>query len=327
MHRRPLKIARSALASLALAAVAVTAQGQTFPVKPVTLLVPWSAGGSTDIVMRALAEATSKYLGQQVLIENRPGAGGTLGAAALARESKGDGYTLSQIPISVFRVPHLNKTPYDPLADITYVIGISGYTFGVAVRSDAPQKSWAELLAFAKANPGKVSYGTPGTNTSLHITMEEIAFRQGIKWTHVPYKGASDNMAALLGGHIDASADATGWGPFVDAGKARLLVTWGANRTKRWPDVPTLKELGFGVVSNSPYGIGGPKNMDPRVVKILHDAFRRGMEDPVHLAALEKYDQELAYLSTEDYAKYARETFAAEKATMDRMRVTESGPR
>jgi tripartite-type tricarboxylate transporter receptor subunit TctC len=313
------------LAACAIAPAALAQQ--QFPVKPVTLLVPWSAGGSTDIVMRALAEATTKYLGQQVLIENRPGAGGTLGAAALARESKGDGYTLAQIPISVFRVPHMNKTPYDPLADITYILGISGYTFGVVVRSDSPHRTFAEFLAAAKANPGKVSYGTPGALTSLHITMEEIAFRQGIKWTHIPYKGASDNMAALLGGHIEASADATGWGPFVDAGKARLLATWGTGRTKRWPDAPTLKELGFGIVSNSPYGIGGPKNMEPRVVKILHDAFKRGMEDPIHLAALEKYDQELAYLSSEDYAKYARETFAAEKATMERMKQTDTGPR
>lgn len=311
------------VAGLAVIAALAPAAGlaQPFPVKPVTLIVPWSAGGSTDIVMRALAEATGKHLGQPILIENRPGAGGTLGAAAMAQQSRGDGYLLTQVPISVFRVPHINKTPYDPMTDLSYIIGISGYTFGVVVRADSPHRSWQEFLAFAKANPSKIAYGTPGANTSLHITMEEIAFRNGIKWTHVPYKGASDNVGALVGGHIDASADATGWGPFVDAGKARLLVTWGANRTRRWPNVPTLREVGTGIVSNSPYGIAGPKNMDPRVLRILHDAFKRGMEDPIHMAALEKYDQELAYLSPEDYAKYARETFAAEKATMDRMKA------
>lgn len=126
-------------------------------------------------------------------------------------------------------------------------------------------------------------------------------------------------MTGLLGGHVDAAADATGWGPHVDAGKMRLLVTWGEKRTKRWPDVPTLKELGYDIVSNSPYGIGAPKGMDPKVVKVLHDAFKKGMEDPAHTSVLEKYDQELWYLSSEDYARYARETFAAEKATMTRM--------
>ncbi len=306
--------------ALALAASAGAALGQGFPNKAVTLICPWPAGGATDITMRALAETTAKHLGQPVIIENKPGAGGTLGAVALTN-ARPDGYTLSQIPLGVFRIPHITKTNYDPLSDITYVVGVSGYTFGVVVRVDAPWKTWDEYVAFAKANPDKISYGSPGANTSLHITMEEIAFKQGIKWVHVPYKGAAESMAALLGGHIVSSADSTTWGAHVDAGKMRLLATWGEKRTKRWPEVPTLKELGYGIVSNSPYGIGGPKGMDPQVIRILHDAFKKGMEDPAHIAVLEKYDQELAYLSTEEYTRYARDTFAAEKATMERLKA------
>ena len=303
----------------AAAAFAAAVSAQQFPTKPVTLICPWPAGGSTDVTMRVLAETTAKYLGQPVIIENKPGASGTLGVGAMLN-ARPDGYTLTQVPISVFRLPHMEKTPFDPIADLTYVLGVSGYTFGVVVRAEAPWKNWNEFVAFAKANPDKVSYGTPGANTSLHITMEEIAFKQGIKWTHVPHKGNAPSMAALLGGHIDSAADSTGWGPHVNAGKMRLLVVWGEKRTKRWPDVPTLREVGIDIVSNSPYGLAGPKGMDPAVVKTLHDAFKKGMEDPVHLAVMEKYDQELWYLSTADYAKYARETFAAEKATMDRMR-------
>ena len=303
----------------AAAAFAAAVSAQQFPTKPVTLICPWPAGGSTDVTMRVLAETTAKYLGQPVIIENKPGASGTLGVGAMLN-ARPDGYTLTQVPISVFRLPHMEKTPFDPIADLTYVLGVSGYTFGVVVRAEAPWKNWNEFVAFAKANPDKVSYGTPGANTSLHITMEEIAFKQGIRWTHVPHKGNAPSMAALLGGHIDSAADSTGWGPHVNAGKMRLLVVWGEKRTKRWPDVPTLREVGIDIVSNSPYGLAGPKGMDPAVVKTLHDAFKKGMEDPVHLAVMEKYDQELWYLSTADYAKYARETFAAEKATMDRMR-------
>ena len=304
----------------ALFALAAGAAAQPFPTKPVTLICPWPAGGSTDITMRALAEATAKYLGQQVIIENKPGAGGTLGAVALLN-ARPDGYTVSQIPLGVFRVPHLEKTAYDPLKDFTYLLGVSGYTFGVVVPADSPYKSFSDLVAFAKANPDKIAYGTPGANTSLHVTMEEIAWNQGIKWVHIPHKGNAPNMLAILGGQVNAAADATGWGPHVDAGKLRLLVTWGDKRTKRWPSVPTLQELGFGIVSNSPYGLAGPKAMDPKVVQILHDAFRKGAEDPIHLAALEKYDQDLWYRSSEDYAKYARETFAAEKATMERLKA------
>ena len=302
--------------------VAASAFAQEFPSRPVTLIVPWPAGGSTDIAMRALATSTEKYLGQPIVVENKPGAAGTLGASAMIN-AKPDGYTITQIPITVFRYPHMAQVGYDPLADLTYIIGISGYTFGVVVRADAPWKTWQDLVAYAKANPGKLSYGTPGANTSLHVTMEDIAQRDGLQWVQVPYKGNADSMTALLGGHIQAAADSTGWGTHVDAGKMRLLVTWGEKRTKRWPDVPTLKELGYDIVSTSPYGIAGPKGMDPKVAKVLHDAFRKGMEDAGHRQAMDKLDQDLLYMSPEDYAKFARTTFAAEKATMARLMATQ----
>jgi tripartite-type tricarboxylate transporter receptor subunit TctC len=298
---------------------------QDFPARPVTLIVPWPAGGSTDLAMRALTTATEKYLGQSIVIENRPGAAGTLGATAMTT-AKPDGYSVTQVPITVFRIPHMTKAGYDPLTDLTYLIGVSGYTFGVVVRADAPWKTWEELVTFAKANPGKLSYGTPGANTSLHVTMEDIAYRYGIKWTHVPFRGNADNMQALLGGHIDASADATGWSPHVEAGKMRLLVTWGGERTKRWRDVPTLKELGYDVVSTSPYGIAGPKGMDAKVTKVLHDAFKKGMEDAIHMQAMEKFDQDLIYMSGDEYAKFARDTFAAERTTMARLLATQKAP-
>jgi tripartite-type tricarboxylate transporter receptor subunit TctC len=305
----------------ALAASAALAQ--SFPSRPVTLIVPWPAGGSTDQVMRALATATEKYLGQSIGGENKGGAGGILGATALVT-AKPDGYTVSQMPITVFRLPHSTKVAFDPLNDFTYLIGVSGYTFGVVVRSDAPWKTWQELIDYAKANPGKLTYGTPGANTSLHVTMEDIAYRFGIKWTHVPYRGNADNMQALLGGHVDISADATGWGPHVDAGKMRLLATWGPQRTKRWSNVPTLKELGFDIVSASPYGIAAPKGLEPQVAKILHDAFKKGMEDPIHVQAMEKFDQDLIYMSSEEYAKYARQAFDEEKSTAARLATTQS---
>ena len=196
---------RRLIIGVAVAAFAAAASAQQFPAKPVTLICPWPAGGSTDGSLRALAEATAKYLGQPIIIDNKPGASGSLGAVAMLN-AKPDGYTLTQVAISVLRLPHIQKTPYDPIADLTYIIGVSGYTFGVVVRSDAPWKTWAEFVAYAKANPDKVTYGTPGANTSLHITMEEIGFKQGLKWLHVPYKGAP-TMVGLLGGHIVSSAE------------------------------------------------------------------------------------------------------------------------
>ena len=292
-------------AGFALAAAVVAAPAQNFPARPVSLIVPWPAGGSTDVSMRALATATEKHLGQSIVIENRPGGSGTLAPGQMAATAKPDGYTIAQIPITVFRFPFMTKTTFEPSTDFTYIIGVSGYTFGVVVREDAPWTTFQQLVADAKANPGKINYGTPGAGTSLHITMEQIAKQQGIKWTHVPFKGNADAMNALLGGHIHAVADSSGWAQLVNAGRFRLLVTWGAARTKNWPDVPTLRDIGIDMVSNSPFGIAGPRGMEARTVKILHDAFKKGLEEPAYAATMAKLDQELFYLSSEDYQKFA----------------------
>ena len=136
---------------------------------------------------------------------------------------------------------------------------------------------------------------------------------------HIPYKGNADLVQALLGGHVMAQSDASGWDKYVDGGQMRLLVTFGENRTKRWPNVPTAKELGYGVVSSSPYGIVGPKGMDPAVVKKLHDAFRKASSDPRHVELLEQINQELWYRSSDEYAAWARDTFVREGQLVDRL--------
>ena len=298
-------VLRTVLAAGFALAASVGAQAQNFPARPVTLIVPWPAGGSTDVGMRALASAAEKHLGQSIVVENRPGGSGTLGPGQMAATARPDGYTIAQIPITVFRFPFMTKTTFDPSTDFTYIIGVSGYTFGVVVRDDAPWKSFQDLTADAKSNPGKINYGTPGAGTSLHITMEQIARQQGIKWTHVPFKGNAESMNALLGGHIHVVADSSGWAQLVNAGRFRLLVTWGVARTKNWPDVPTLREIGIDMVSNSPFGIAGPKGMDPKIVRVLHDAFKKGLEEPSYAAAVANLDQELFYLSSEDYQNFA----------------------
>lgn len=295
-----------------------TASAQQFPVKPITLICPWPAGGSSDLVMRAFAESVSKQLGQQVVIENRPGASGTMGAGALMN-AQPDGYTLTQLPISVFRIPHINKTPFDPLKDITYIINVTGYTFGLVVRADAPWKDLSEFVAYAKANPEKITYGTPGAGTTPHLAVEQFALKAGIKLSHIPFKGFAENMQSLLGGHTMALSDSTGWAPHVDAGKARILATYGSKRTKRWPQVPTLLDAGYDTVSDSPFGFGGPKGMDPKVVKILHDAFHKAMDDPKVLAMLEKFDQPVIYMNGDDYTKFAKKTFVEERALIERL--------
>jgi tripartite-type tricarboxylate transporter receptor subunit TctC len=295
-----------------------SAQAQAFPSRPIKYICPWTVGGTTDIVMRLLAESAGKALGQTVLVENRPGAGGTLGAVELIN-ARPDGYTLAQLPISVFRIPHMQKVQFDVLKDFTWIACLTGYTFGLVVRADSPITNVKELVDFARANPGKFSFGSPGTGTSPHLVLEEFSAKAGVQLQHVPFKGVADGMQALMGGHIMGHSDSTGWGPHVDAGRLRLLATYGSKRTKRWPHVPTLEELGYQTVSDSPFGVCGPKNMDPAVVKTLHDAFKKTLDDPQIIASFDKYDQPTIYMDTATYTQYARNTFLAEKATIDRL--------
>ncbi len=312
-----LSMTRSLL--LVLLVFTAGAWAQAYPERPISLIVPWPAGGGTDVAMRTLAEVLGKQLNTRIVVENKPGAGGTIGPAGMAANSRADGYTIAQIPITMMRYPHMQKVSWDVFRDFSWIIGVTGYTFGVVVRADSPWKTWKDFVAYAKANPDKVTYGTPGPGTSLHMTMQEIAAKEGIKWVHVPFKGNADATAALMGGHITASADSTGWAEHIQSGRFRLLVTWGAVRTRRWPDVPTLKESGYNIVSNSPYGIAGPKGMDPKHVKLLHDAIKKAIDDPGYQKVLERLDQENYYLSTEDYARQVKLWYDEEKANVERV--------
>jgi tripartite-type tricarboxylate transporter receptor subunit TctC len=227
--------------------------------------------------------------------------------------ARADGYTITQILDTTFRAPFLRKTPFDPAKDFTYIIGVTDYTWGLVVRSDAPWTTFQQFLAYAKANPGKISYATTGAASTPQIAMELIARQQSIKWVAVPFRGNAEQITALLGGHIDAISSSTGWAPQVKAGKFRLLVTYGANRTQSWPDVPTLREVGIDMAINSPYGIGGPRAIDPSTVKTLHDAFKKGMAEPSFASTMRDLDQEFIYMSSEKYRNFALEQIAQEK--------------
>jgi tripartite-type tricarboxylate transporter receptor subunit TctC len=309
------------IAAPLLAAPAIAQQG--FPNRPIRLIVPWPPGGSTDNTMRVLAEIAGEKLGQPVIIENRAGATGTLGALAMAREEKGDGYLIGQMPISVFRLPAMSRRPnFDPMTDFSWIIHLTGYTFGLVVRADQPWQTWQEFIAHAKANPGKVTYGTPGVGSTLHLTMERIALEQGIDWLHIPFRGGADNIQAVLGGQTTANTDSTGWAPLVEDNRLRLLVVWTSERAKRFPDVPTLREVGIDIVADSPFGLAGPKNMDPGVVKVLHDAFKEALLHPRNIETLERFDMTPRYMNTEDYAKFAKQLNDEETAMVKRLNLT-----
>jgi tripartite-type tricarboxylate transporter receptor subunit TctC len=311
---------RGAAATLAAPAVAVRAQGEHFT-RPITLWVPWQPGGGTDLAMRVLAEAASHHLGQKVITQNKPGAGGTLVMPVL-QQAAPDGYTIGQMPQTVFRAPYMQKVLWDPIRDVTPILQLTGTTFGIVVAADSPIRTVDDVIVAARQaqQAGKpLTIATNGVGTTPHVTIDELFEQRGIKYVHVPYSGVSEQMLGVASGQVSVGVGATAFGPFVDQGKLRLLATFGDKRSKRWPQVPTLKELGYGITATSPYGLAGPRGMPADIVRILHDGFRTAMQEPAYIAELAKSDQELAYLSPADYAKACRDTYAAEKRVVERL--------
>ena len=283
----------------------LAAQAADYPAKPITFVLPYPAGGSTDLTTRALANAAKKYLGQPIIIENKPGGGATVGPTLLLTKPP-DGYTIGLITSGVTIAYHMGKLRFNPNDEITHIMRWGGYLFGIMVHADARWKTIQEFIQYSRENPQQVTYTSVGVGTSPHLAMEELALAAGnIQWIHVPSKGGSEASTALLGGHVEASSGSSGL-QLVDSGNFRLLATYTDHRSERYPQVPTLREIGYNVVSYSPLGIIGPKGIPKTITAKLHEAFKKAMEDPEFQAIMKKFDMSLLYLNPEDYENFFR---------------------
>lgn len=296
----------------------------TFPSRPITLWVPWPAGGATDQTLRLLADLAGRQLGQKVLVENRAGAGGTL-AMPILHQAAPDGYTIAQMPQPVLRAPYLQKLLWDPIRDTTPIIQLSGVTFGMLTHPRSSLKTLDDVFAYARSHPNTLTVATNGVGTTPHLVMDELMAKKGLAYVHVPYKGTAEQMLAVASGQVMVGINSTGFAPFVDSGSLHLMLTLGEQRSRRWPQVPTLKELGHGIVAMSPYGLAGPRGLPVAVVQVLHDAFKAALRDPAHVTELAKYDQEVAYLGPDDYGRALRDGYAAEKLNVERLGLARSG--
>jgi tripartite-type tricarboxylate transporter receptor subunit TctC len=313
-------------AALALASSAMPRAGASgeFPSHPITLWVPWPAGGATDVSLRLLAELASRSLGQRVLIENRGGAGGTL-AMPVLQLAEPDGYTIAQLPYPIFRAPHVQKVLWDPIRDVTPIIQISGVTFGLLVSATSRFRNLDELFTYALVHPGELSIATNGVGTTPHVVLEELFTARGLNYIHVPYKGTAEQLMAIASGQVMAGVNSSGFAPMVDAGRLRLLVSFAAQRSRRWPQVPVLRELGYDIVAQSPFGLGGPRGLHAPVVTVLHDAFKKAMFEPQFIQELAKYDQEPDYLGPVEYGQSCRTMYAKERAVVEKMGLARGG--
>jgi len=297
------------------------AQGK-FPDRPIRLIVPWPPGGSADAQLRSLAELAGRLFGQSVLVENRAGASGTLGAQFLTTQARPDGYTLGQMHLSIIRRAFIMRTsPWDPVNDFSHIIGLCGWMFGVVVKADGPIKSWADYVAYARANPGRLTYATSGIATTNHLAMEDLSTREQIELVHVPYRASNEAAVAVASGEVMSVADSSSWAPLVEGGQLRLICVWTAERSPRFPAVPTLRELGHDLVITSPYGISGPKGLDPGVVRALHDAFKTALMDPANAAVRAQFDMPLEYYGTEEYRGFVAQRAQYEQAMAKRLEL------
>lgn len=306
-------IGAAAAAAGALAAPAIVrAQTRWKPERPITIYNPFAAGGITDIHLRALTERLTKILGQQILIEAKPGAAGTL-APSLLMTAKPDGHTLACMAINSLRYPHYQQVTWDPVKDFTYITGLSGYTMGIVVRSDAPWQTIEDLIAAGKADPEKFTYGTSGVGGTGQLLMLEVEQATGARFTHVPYKGGAEWMPALLAGDINFLADASQWAPFVDEGKCRILAAATEARIPKYADRPTLKERGINAVGMSTYGLVGPKGLPEPIVQSLYEAFDSVNTEPATQVILNKFVQIPWRKNPKEYRAFAEEYFVSVK--------------
>jgi tripartite-type tricarboxylate transporter receptor subunit TctC len=314
---------RTLLASAALLAGAARAQPR-FPARPITVICPFSPGGTADVQLRVLCAAAGREIGQPMVVETRAGAAGTLGPASLLNSPK-DGYTLSfATAIALLRQPFIQPTRYDPAKDFSYIIGATRFECGLVVRADAPWKTLDEFLRDAKSKPGSISYGTAGTATAQHTAMLKLADKLGIEWTNVPYKGSGEVFNALSAGHVQVISETSGWAPFVDSGKFRILAMYSEQRLKRWPQVPTLREAGYDIVESVPWGIVGPAGMDPATVKTIHDAFHKALQDSAFAANLATVGQEVWGADSRAFTDYVLSRIPVERDVVARYRLKQA---
>jgi len=297
---------------LAAQAPSVSLAQENYPNRPITIIVPYSAGGTTDVMGRALAASLSRQFKQSVIIENRPGVGGSMGVVAM-QTAKPDGYLLTMTPVGIFRQPHIQPVSWDPIRDVTYVATFLTYDFAVTVKADSEFKTVKDLVEFARKNPGEVEYGSAGRYTGNHVVLAMLGKREGLALTHIPYKGDAGAISALLGEHIKTAVVTNSVLPHVKSGTVRVLATADESRNPAFTGVPTLKELGYDVLVPSPLGIGGPANLPEAIVQKLDQAIKAALQDPEVKTAANNFGVRTYYIGHKEYADFAKREFEAQK--------------
>ncbi len=308
MIRRIFALILSVALLLSLAAVARAAdKPKDYPSRPVTIMVGFGAGGSSDVGVRILAEALKKVIGQPVLTENKPGAGGQIMWTDFKNNAKPDGYTLALV-----NVPQLQTTVFDPtrkpafaMKDFQPVANHVQDPGAIFVRTESPYKTLEDFLADAKANPGKVKVSTTGIGSDDHLAVLDVQRKANVRFTIVHLVDTPTAIKDALGGHIDADFDNVGgFLPTVKSGQGRMLAVFDEKRFPDAADVPTMKEKGIDLISSSTRGYVFPAGTPMEIVRYMEDSIRKAMDDPEHVKRMKEAGLTLKFMGVEEYAKF-----------------------
>jgi len=301
------KLLRGALIAAALAATVVSGPSwaQDYPNKPITILVPFGAGGATDVTTRLIADIAGEKLGQRVIVENRPGAGGGLMAADLA-QAEPDGYTLGALTASPILVrPHtVPDAGYDSSKDFTFIARYLLAPQPIAVAADSPWNTYQDMIAWAKENPGRLRYTAIAQLGGAHVVIERAFRQEGVKAVHIPFNNGPEAITAFRGGNLDMVAQSD-YAVLLDNGEIKILAETGPERLPTAPDAPTFRELGYDVSPAIFYGIGGPAGLPPEIVERWETMVREATETEEFKGLLAQLKMIPAYLPSEEFRKAA----------------------
>lgn len=321
MHRRHL----IALAAAAATLTCGSAFAQGYPNKPIRLIVPFAAGGTTDIIARVMSEPLTKALGQSVVVDNKGGAGGAIGAAEAARAAP-DGYTLSVATVSTTAAnPAINtKITYDPINDFVPIMNIAATPNIIAVNPSFPAKDYKAFVELLKKNPGKYSYASSGTGGIGHLQTELWKSLTGIFVTHIPYRGAGPALNDVVAGQVPIMFDNIPSAlPFIKSGKLVPIVVAAPNRVKDLPDTPTFKEVGLEPVNRMAYyGILAPKGTPKDIVDKIHAAAKKALEEPAVKKRIEETGSIIVGNTPEEFAKQIKDEFAVYKEVVKKQKLS-----
>lgn len=278
---------------------------ETYPNRPITMIVNYGAG-TIDTLTRVICKVAEKELGQPIIVENKPGATGTIGINYVLK-AKPDGYTLGTSSTTEYiHTPHMQKSSFNVLTDLTDILAFFKYSWGLCVRADAPWNTFEEVISYAKKNPGKFTYASPGVASTMHITMERIAMKEGITWTGIPFKGGGEAVLACLGGNVDAVPQtALVVAGHLQAGKLKMLLILSDSRWPDFPTVPHIMEKGYDFCAFSYGSVYGPVGLQEPVKQKLETVFKKAMADPLFLEQVKRFHMEVpTFKSGKEYSDF-----------------------